>query len=46
MYIVKNFNHERFSIAATCARCARLCYEESFRHAMTRKTFGKALIKH
>lgn len=46
MYIMINFNHERFTIAAAGARAARVCYEESFTYAMTRKTFGKPLIKH
>jgi len=46
MYIVHNFNHERFLISASTCRYARYCYELSFKYAMTRKTFGKTLIKH
>ncbi len=46
MYIVTNFNHERFLIAASAARASRLAYSESFNHAMSRETFGKPLIKH
>jgi len=36
MYLMYNFNHERYVIAAAATRSARLCYEESFNHAMTR----------
>jgi len=46
MYIVHNFNHERFVIATSVVRACRLCYEEAFKWAMTRKTFGKPLMKH
>jgi len=46
MYIVMNFNHERWSIAAQATRFARVCYEESFKYAHKRKTFGKRLIDH
>jgi len=41
-----NFNHERFVISAGVVRSCRLLYEEAFKYALTRKTFGKALIKH
>jgi len=44
--IVKNFNHERFVIAAVATRAARVCLEESVRHARRRKTFGKRLADH
>lgn len=46
LYIVRNFNHERFVISAGTCREARLCYEEAFMYAMDRKTFGKPLITH
>jgi alkylation response protein AidB-like acyl-CoA dehydrogenase len=46
MLIMLNFNHERFIISAGAARAARLCYELSFKFAMTRRTFGKKLIQH
>ena len=46
MYIMTNFNHERFVIAASTARVARVCYVEAFNHAMQRETFGKKLISH
>jgi alkylation response protein AidB-like acyl-CoA dehydrogenase len=45
-YIVRNFNHERFVIAAAVVRYARMCYEASFLEAQTRKTFGKRLNQH
>jgi len=45
-YIMHNFNHERLVIIYFVARAARVCYEQAFEYAMTRKTFGKALIKH
>ena len=45
-YIMYNFNHERFVIAAGAARGARVCYEEAFRWALQRKTFGKKLMDH
>eukprot|EP00746_Dinoflagellata_sp_MGD_P142040 gnl/MRDRNA2_/MRDRNA2_75046_c0_seq1.p1 gnl/MRDRNA2_/MRDRNA2_75046_c0~~gnl/MRDRNA2_/MRDRNA2_75046_c0_seq1.p1 ORF type:complete len:433 (+),score=80.91 gnl/MRDRNA2_/MRDRNA2_75046_c0_seq1:69-1367(+) len=46
MYLMLNFNHERFVIAASTCRYARLCYEESMKYALKRKTFGKALVEH
>eukprot|EP01090_Pellita_catalonica_P007709 TRINITY_DN18300_c0_g1_i1.p1 TRINITY_DN18300_c0_g1~~TRINITY_DN18300_c0_g1_i1.p1 ORF type:complete len:387 (-),score=69.12 TRINITY_DN18300_c0_g1_i1:17-1177(-) len=46
MLIMLNFNHERFLIAANSCRWARMCYEEAFKYAMQRKTFGKRLIDH
>jgi len=46
MYIMSNFNHERFIIAAGAARMARLCFSESMHYAMQRKTFGKPLVSH
>jgi alkylation response protein AidB-like acyl-CoA dehydrogenase len=44
--ILLNFNHERFVIAVTACRYARLCYEDAFKYALKRKTFGKRLIDH
>jgi alkylation response protein AidB-like acyl-CoA dehydrogenase len=46
MYIVHNFNHERFVISAGTCRESRTCYEEAFKYAMERTTFGKPLITH
>ena len=45
-YIMKNFNHERWGFVVQANRFARVCLEESIKHAMKRKTFGKALINH
>lgn len=44
--IVRNFNHERFVIGCTTPRQARICFEQSFKYALTRKTFGKRLVEH
>ncbi|KAK1059080.1 hypothetical protein LTR74_012872 [Friedmanniomyces endolithicus] len=43
--IMTNFNHERLWLACTSLRLARVCAEDSFRHAITRETFGKKLIE-
>lgn len=45
-YILLNFNHERFVISVGACRLARLCYSESLKYAVRRKTFGKALCEH
>ena len=45
-YIMTNFNHERFVIAISAVRCARMCYQEALHEALTRRTFGKRLIQH
>lgn len=42
--IMHNFNHERWMIVCGAVRGARMCYEESFKYAYKRKTFGKRLI--
>jgi len=42
--IMSNFNHERLCIIAQQNSFARVCYEESYKYALTRKTFGKKLI--
>mmetsp|Transcript_6310 Transcript_6310/g.21143 ORF Transcript_6310/g.21143 Transcript_6310/m.21143 type:complete len:417 (+) Transcript_6310:1114-2364(+) len=44
--IMENFNHERWGLAVTSIRYARLCLEAALSHASTRKTFGKRLIEH
>ena len=41
-----NFNHERWALTIQASRFARVCLEESFKHAMKRSTFGKKLIEH
>jgi len=45
-YIMHNFNHERFGVCVQAIRFARVCVEESMKHAFKRKTFGKRLIEH
>ena len=45
-YIMKNFNHERWGFVVQANRFARVCLEESIKHALKRKTFGKPLIQH
>jgi alkylation response protein AidB-like acyl-CoA dehydrogenase len=45
LQIMANFNHERFVIAVSAARCSRVCYTEAFEFATQRKAFGKALIQ-
>ena len=44
--LVRNFNHERWVIAAGAARQSRLCYEEAINESLSRQTFGKPLIQH
>lgn len=44
-YIMVNFNHERFVIAAGACRSARMCYEEAITEARRREVFGQKLIK-
>ena len=46
LYIMYNFNHERWSICAQATRFARVCYEEAFKYGHKRKTFGKRLVDH
>jgi len=46
LLIMLNFNHERFLLSVTSCRFSRLCYEHSFKYAMTRETFGRKLVDH
>ncbi|KAH9260641.1 hypothetical protein BASA81_001108 [Batrachochytrium salamandrivorans] len=46
MYLVQNFNKERHTIAISALRQARILYEETFRWARSRKTFGETLVSH
>jgi alkylation response protein AidB-like acyl-CoA dehydrogenase len=43
-YIMYNFNHERWGICVGAVRNARTCFEEAYKYAHKRKTFGKRLI--
>ena len=45
-YIMHNFNHERWGFVIQANRFARVCYEEAFKYAHRRRTFGKRLIEH
>ncbi|OKO99496.1 Glutaryl-CoA dehydrogenase [Penicillium subrubescens] len=40
-----DFNHERLWLACTSLRMARVCAEDSYKHAISRETFGKKLIE-
>ena len=44
--IMHNFNHERWGFVVQANRFARVCYEEAFKYAHRRRTFGKKLIEH
>jgi len=44
--IMYNFNHERWSTVIGAVRFSRVCYEEAFKYALKRETFGKKLIEH
>jgi len=44
--IMFNFNHERMVVVIKANRFARVCYEEAFKYALKRETFGKKLIDH
>lgn len=46
LYIMHNFNHERYLICIDACRKSRICFTEAFKYAMSRKTFGKPLISH
>lgn len=42
--IMKNFNKERFLLAAQCNRKSRTCLALAFQYALQRETFGKPLM--
>lgn len=44
--IMHNFNHERWSLIIQAVRFARVCFEDAFKYAHKRKTFGKRLVDH
>lgn len=44
-YFMSNFNHERLWISIQALRMSRICIEDAYEHALSRKTFGKALIE-
>jgi len=41
--VMSNFNHERLWLGITALRMARVCIEDAYSHATTRKTFGQPL---
>jgi len=45
-YIMYNFNGERWGMCVQAIRFARVCYEDAFKYAQKRKTFGKYLVEH
>ena len=45
-YVMHNFSHERWGFVVQADRVARVCYEEAFKYAHRRRTFGKKLIEH
>ena len=45
-YIMHNFNHERWGFVVQANGFARVCYEEAFKYAHRRRTFGKRLVEH
>jgi acyl-CoA dehydrogenase len=44
--IMRNFNHERLTMAAGCIAMARVCLDEARAYAAQRVTFGKKLTQH
>lgn len=44
--IMRNFNHERLTMAAGCIAAARVCLDEARAYAGQRVTFGKKLTQH
>ncbi|WP_439572023.1 acyl-CoA dehydrogenase family protein [Phreatobacter sp.] len=44
--IMRNFNHERLTMAAGCIAAARVCLDEATAYAKERVTFGKPLTQH
>lgn len=46
LYVMRNFNNERFAMAVQSCRMARCCLEDALRYARLRKTFGKRLADH
>ena len=44
--IMRNFNHERLTMAAGCIAMARVCLDEARSYAKERVTFGKPLTQH
>uniref|UniRef100_A0A0G4FF44 Cytochrome b5 heme-binding domain-containing protein n=1 Tax=Chromera velia CCMP2878 TaxID=1169474 RepID=A0A0G4FF44_9ALVE len=45
-YIMNNFNYERMGFVLQANRFSRVCYEEAYKYALKRHTFGKPLMEH
>jgi len=46
LYIVTNFNHERWVISVAALRKCRICFQQSIKYALKRRTFNKRLVDH
>ncbi len=46
LYVMYNFNHERWATAVQAIRFSRVCLEEALKYSLKRETFGKKLIEH
>ncbi|QCI65090.1 acyl-CoA dehydrogenase family protein [Phreatobacter stygius] len=44
--VMRNFNHERLTMAAGCTAFAEVCLDEARTYAKERQTFGKPLTQH
>ncbi|KAI8812808.1 putative acyl-CoA dehydrogenase [Cladochytrium replicatum] len=44
--IMSNFNHERLGICVNAVRYARVCFEDAYKWAQVRRTFGQKLFDH
>lgn len=44
--VMRNFNHERLTLAAGCIAFSQVCLDEATAYARERQTFGKALTQH
>lgn len=44
--LMRNFNHERLSLAVQACGLARACLDEASDWALARETFGKRLVEH
>lgn len=42
--VMSNFNHERLWLGVTALRMARVCCQDAYSHAVTRRTFNQPLM--
>eukprot|EP00754_Rhynchopus_humris_P050770 Rhum_TRINITY_DN9144_c0_g1::Rhum_TRINITY_DN9144_c0_g1_i1::g.31740::m.31740 len=45
LYVMRNFNGERLTMASQCVAASRVCLEDAIRYGRQRKTFGKPLVQ-